>query len=116
VISAGRWLISAVLIILPGSCIAAPPPPPPKPQPKAEAPKPAPFSIGAFKLNRAPQQGTIAIGVVPPGTVRLVKDGADIAIAPDGRFVIGFGRDHAPVASASLMLSFRRADLANLNR
>ncbi len=104
---AGRWLISAVLITLPGSCIAAPPPP--KAQPKAEAPKPAlppaPLSIGVFKLNRAPQQGTIALGVAPPGTVRLVKDGADVAIAPDGRFVIGFGRDHAPVA---IVAAFRR--------
>ena len=101
--AAGRWLISAGLITLPGSCIAAPPPP--KLQAKAETPKPAPLSIGAFKLNRDPQQGTIALGVVPPGTIRLVKDGADIPIAPDGRFIIGFGRDHAPVA---VVVAFRR--------
>ena len=97
---AGRWLISAVLITLPGSCIAAPPPP--KPQQKTEAPKPTPLparlSIGAFKLNRVPQQGTVALGFVPPGTTRLVKDGADVPIAADGGFIIGFGRDHAPVA------------------
>jgi murein DD-endopeptidase MepM/ murein hydrolase activator NlpD len=97
---AGRWLISAVLLTLPGSCIAAPPTP--KPQAKAEAdrlpPPPMPLAIGAFKLNRAPQQGTIALGFVPAGTTRLVKDGADVPFAPDGRFMIGFGRDHAPVA------------------
>jgi murein DD-endopeptidase MepM/ murein hydrolase activator NlpD len=96
---ASRWLISVVLIALPGSCIAAPPPPS---KPEAEAPKPvpppAPLAIGAFKLNRAPQQGTIALGIVPAGTIRLVKDGADVPIAADGRFIIGFGREHAPTA------------------
>lgn len=94
-----RWVVAGALVTLPGSCIAAPKP---KPLLKAETRKPvlppAPLAIGAFKLNRMPQQGTIALGMVPAGTTRLVKDGADIPIAPDGRFVIGFGRDHAPVA------------------
>jgi murein DD-endopeptidase MepM/ murein hydrolase activator NlpD len=97
--AAGRWVAGLVLITLPGSCIAVPPTKPvvsavaaPKPIP------PQPVSLGVFKLDRMPQQGTIALGTVPAGTVRLVKDGADVPIAPDGRFVIGFGRDHAPVA------------------
>ncbi len=97
-----RWLMSAVLITLPGSCIAQPPAPQQKREPEsgkvALAPVPVPLSIGQFKLNRAPQQGTIALGIVPAGTTRLVKDGADVPFAADGRFVIGFGRDHAPVA------------------
>lgn len=97
---AGRWLISAVLMIMPGSCIAAPQPP--KPVVRPDVAKaiiiPANMPIGVFKLNRAPQQGTIALGTVPVGTLRLVKDGADIPIAADGRFIIGFGRDHAPIA------------------
>lgn len=29
---------------------------------------------------------------------RLVKDGADVLVAPDGLFVVGFGRDHASIA------------------
>jgi Peptidase family M23 len=99
---AGRWLISAVLITLPGSCIAAPPPSQPKREPEtgkiALSPVPVPMAIGQFKLNRMPQQGTIALGTVAAGTTRLVKDGADIPFDRDGRFVIGFGRDHAPVA------------------
>jgi murein DD-endopeptidase MepM/ murein hydrolase activator NlpD len=94
-----RWVVAGALVTLPGSCIAAPTP---KPLLTAETRKPilppAPLAIGAFKLNRAPQQGTIALGLVPAGTTRLVKDGADVPIAPDGRFIIGFGRDHAPVA------------------
>jgi murein DD-endopeptidase MepM/ murein hydrolase activator NlpD len=88
----GRLVFAAALITLPGSGIAAPPSP--KPLLSAQAS----LSIGAFKLNRMPQQGTIALGTVPAGTTRLVKDGGDVPIAPDGRFIIGFGRDHAPVA------------------
>jgi biotin carboxyl carrier protein len=100
-----RWIAGAVLIMLPGSCIAQPPQSQFKREPEAGkvalAPVPvpvAPMSIGAFKLNRAPQQGTIALGTVPAGTIRLVKDGADVPVDADGRFIIGFGRDHAPVA------------------
>jgi Peptidase family M23 len=97
-----RWVAGAVLITLPGSCIAQPQQSQVKREPEAGkvalAPVPVPLSIGPFKLNRAPQQGTIALGLVPAGTTRLVKDGADVPIDADGRFVIGFGRDHAPVA------------------
>ena len=92
----GRCLVSAVLIALPGSCIAAPPMP--KPPVRPVSPSTASASIGVFKLSRFPQQGTVALGTVPAGTTRLVKDGGDVPIAPDGRFIIGFGRDHAPVA------------------
>ena len=101
-IGARRWLASAVLISLPGSCIAAGPhppvaaPPPPAPAPAPAAP--APVAFGLFGLDRAPRQGGIALGQVPPGTVRLVKDGAEVRFAPDGRFLIAFGRDHAAVA------------------
>ena len=100
-----RFVMAGLLITMPGSCIAQPTPSHVKREPEAGkvalvpiAVRPAPLSIGVFKLNRAPQQGTIALGIVPVGTMRLVKDGADVPIAPDGRFVIGFGRDHAPVA------------------
>ncbi len=94
-----RWLASAVLITLPGSCIAADTrtAPPPKPVPAPIQP-PKPVEIGIFRLDRAPQQGSVARGWAPRGVVRLVKDGADVPIAPDGRFLIAFGRDHAPVA------------------
>ncbi len=98
---ARRWLASAILVTLPGSCIAADQPSPPpqraKPATVVAAP-PKPVEIGPFRLDRTPQQGGIALGWVPPGVVRLVKDGASVPIASDGRFLIAFGRDHAPVA------------------
>ena len=100
-----RFVMAGLLITLPGSCIAQPTATHVKREPEAGKTAllpipvdPVSLSIGAFKLNRAPQQGTISLGIVPAGTTRLVKDGADVPIAPDGRFVIGFGRDHAPVA------------------
>ena len=99
-ISVRRWLAAAAIITLPTGCIAQPPPAP-KPTAQPAAPVPATpklVAIGVFKLDRVAQQGGLALGIVPPGTVRLVKDGADVPIARDGRFVIGFGRDHAAVA------------------
>jgi murein DD-endopeptidase MepM/ murein hydrolase activator NlpD len=92
---------SIILLVLPGSCIAAPAPPPkPKAKPvqviTAVAPiPPKPTAIGKFRLNRAPQQGSISLGQVPAGTERLVVDGRSVPIAPDGRFLIGFDRDYA---------------------
>jgi murein DD-endopeptidase MepM/ murein hydrolase activator NlpD len=66
-------------------------------------------ATGAFRLDRAPQQGGMALGTVPKGTIRLVKDGADVAFAPDGRFVIAFGRDHTGVAILSATLTDGRS-------
>lgn len=66
-------------------------------------------SIGAFRLDRGAQQGGLAIGTVPPGTVRLVKDGADVPVAPDGRFLIAFGRDHGPVSTLAAFKNDGRA-------
>jgi Peptidase family M23 len=96
------------LVTLPGSCIAAPAAPQPKAQAKPVA-KPAPppppklLSIGKFRLSRNPEQGALALGQVPAGTRRLVVDGRDVDIAPDGRFVVGFGRDYA---TSTLMTAF----------
>ena len=112
---AGRWLIAAVLITLSPGCVTAPPKLEPGERPAVTATSAlnkradATGSIQTvsgemFKLSRAPQQGTIALGTLPEGTTRLVKDGADVAIADDGRFIIGFGRDHPPTA---VMVAFR---------
>jgi murein DD-endopeptidase MepM/ murein hydrolase activator NlpD len=98
---------SLALMILPGSCIAAPAQAPEKPSqtlvkagsaptaPRAIASMP---SIGRFKLDRLPQQGSLALGFVPPGTKRLVVNGQDVEIASDGRFIVGFGRDYDATA------------------
>lgn len=89
-----RILMLVLAGLLPTACDAATPP---KPAPKAKAAVPvvrtAPVAIGVFRLNRAPQQGSLSRGVVPPGTQRLVMNGQDIPIADDGKFLIGFGRD-----------------------
>lgn len=43
------------------------------------------------------QQGALLVGGVAPGS-RVQLDGRDVAVAPDGRVVLGFDRDHGPVA------------------
>ena len=89
-------ITAALLLILPGSCIAAPAPvskPGVEPT-RAVAKPPLAPSIGKFALSRAPQQGGLTLGLVPAGTKRLVIDGGAVAIAPDGRFIVGYGRDY----------------------
>jgi murein DD-endopeptidase MepM/ murein hydrolase activator NlpD len=72
-------------------------------------------SIGRFKLNRSPQQGTLVLGYVPQGTQRLVANGQDIAVAPDGRFVIGLGRDHDATLTIAAYLPNGEAVTERLN-
>lgn len=103
-------LILSGMIILPGSCIAASTDPSPqKPEQNTAVVKranaPAPLSIGEFRLNRAPQQGALALGVVPRGTRRLVIDGRGVEFASDGRFLVGFGRDYATTVLMTAFLS-----------
>lgn len=103
--------LGLTLAILPVSCIAAVPPKAPvKPQPVVKpalpAPKPSvPVSLGKFMLNRVPQQGSLALGMAPRGTTRLVVDGQDVDVAQDGRFLVGFGRDYATSALITAFLA-----------
>ncbi len=69
----------------------------------APAPRPAPVALGQFRLDRPISQGTLALGWVPAGTKRLVVDGQDVRIAPDGKFIVGFGRDYK---TSSLFTAF----------
>lgn len=103
-------LMLSGLMILPGSCIAASSErAPQKPEQSTTVVTPAaapiPLSIGAFRLNRAPQQGGLLLGIVPSGTKRLVIDGREVAFATDRRFVVGFGRDYAATATFTAFLS-----------
>lgn len=59
--------------------------------------------IGLFHLARAPEQGVLTLGILPPYTKRLVIDGREVRFTPDGRFVVGFGRDYA---SSTLITAF----------
>ncbi len=58
----------------------------------AIAPKPTPF-IGKFRLDRAPEQGSLIRGWAPANTRSLPMDGRALEIAADGRLAFGVGRD-----------------------
>lgn len=58
-----------------------------------------------FQLTGELTQGGFAIGRLPAGASDLRLDGSPILVAPDGRFLIGFGRDAPP----SAMLEARSA-------
>lgn len=85
-----------------GSCISEArtgPLPVAKPAPAATAVRAAPPERRDFSLEGAARQGGVMIGSVPGGAVSLALDGEPVEIAPDGRFLIGFGRDHTATAA-----------------
>jgi murein DD-endopeptidase MepM/ murein hydrolase activator NlpD len=65
-----------------------------------------------FALSGEPMQGGLIAGTAPRGTAALTLDGKSLALAPDGRFILGFDRDHAPLA----MLVARLADGRTVQR
>lgn len=54
-----------------------------------------------FRWSGTLSQGGLILGTAPTGTRVLTLDGAPVAMAPDGRFVVGFDRDAKPVAVLS---------------
>jgi murein DD-endopeptidase MepM/ murein hydrolase activator NlpD len=76
-------------------------PVPPTDQQTAQ-PQPVP---GDFALRGAVTQGGLAIGMAPPGTIALTLNGQPVALAPSGHFLIGFGRDAAPIATLDAQTS-----------
>lgn len=95
--------------VLTGSCAAIPhgvPPPPVAPPPAPVARVAEPPRVQAFALTGGITQGGLVLGTAPPGTASLTLDGAAVPLAPDGRFLIAFGRD----AGASALLRARLAD------
>ncbi len=60
---------------------------------------------GAIALHDTPRQGALVRGIAPAGTVELLLDGAAVPVAPDGRFVVGFDRDHAGAAALTARLA-----------
>lgn len=64
-----------------------------------------PVPAAALELSGAAIQGGLLFGQTEPGShVRL--DGREVRVGPEGRFVIGFGRDAVP----SARLTVRRPD------
>ena len=52
----------------------------------------------AIRLDGRAQQGALVTGTAPTRPVSLTLDGAPVAVAPDGRFIVAWGRD-APATS-----------------
>ncbi|WP_423228922.1 M23 family metallopeptidase [Sphingomonas jatrophae] len=89
-----------------GSCAPVPRPatPPPAAAPRPLPPR-SPAAPTSFGLRGALSQGGLVLGTAPAGTVTLRLDGQPVPLAPDGRFVIAFGRDHGPSARLEAQLA-----------
>lgn len=98
-----KFATGATVVALLASCVGPPPPADTPAPPVAAAPRlpPAVTPRAGFLLAGSTTQGGLIIGTAPPGTARLTLDGAEVPIAADGAFVIGFDRD----ASANAMLT-----------
>jgi murein DD-endopeptidase MepM/ murein hydrolase activator NlpD len=104
-----RALPLSLLILT--ACVGAPEPRPvavavPAPAP-APAPlvRPAPVAPAGIRLDGTIEQGGVAYGTAPQGTVSLTLGDEKVPVAPDGRFMLGFDRD----APASLTLTAKTA-------
>jgi exodeoxyribonuclease VII large subunit len=53
---------------------------------------------GTLALDGTATQGALVRGTVDPGA-KVALDGKPVRVAPDGHFIIGFGRDAAPKAA-----------------
>ena len=62
------------------------------------------ISDADYNLSGHIEQGGVALGIVPPGTRMLMFDGKLVDVAPDGRFLIAFDRDHGPVATLEAVI------------
>jgi hypothetical protein len=92
-----RGAVAALPALLMGCRAPAPQAVSPPSQPLAVAAAVAPAPIEAihdFRLEGRIEQGGLAYGTAPAGTARLTLGGEMVAVAPDGRFVIAFDRDH----------------------
>ena len=58
-------------------------------------------AASALELEGPVTQGGLIVGRAEPGA-RVALDGRAIRVAPDGRFLIGFSRDHGPRAGLTV--------------
>lgn len=86
-----------LMALLLGACVSAPAPKPLPAPPVAPAPQ-APARPD-FVLEGAARQGGMIHGYAPSLARAVMLDGAPVAVAADGRFLIAFDRDAAPSAS-----------------
>ncbi len=66
---------------------------------------PPPSAAAGIVLSRPPVQGGVTSGTAPAGTRSLALDGKPVKLAPDGRFVLGFDRDHGPRSMLETILA-----------
>ncbi|MFC3712247.1 M23 family metallopeptidase [Sphingoaurantiacus capsulatus] len=77
----------------------APPAPPPPPPPVER------ILDGSFDFRGAIVQGGLAVGQAPAGAVSVTLDGKPTRLDPQGRFLVGFGRDAVPDALVEARLA-----------
>ncbi len=65
----------------------------------------------AVTLHGRAEQGGLLRGEGAAG-MRLALDGDPVRVSPDGRFVLGFGRDHGPRATLRLGTASRNIEVA----
>ena len=58
----------------------------------------------SFGIGEPLQQGSLVVGLAPAGTASRMLDGKPIPTDSDGRFIVGFDRDHAGTATLSARL------------
>ena len=71
-------------------------------------------AIAGVTLQGEPKQGGLVLGSVEPGT-RVELDGAPVRVSAEGRFLLGFGRDHEPVSRLELTYPDGRKETRRLD-
>ncbi|WP_404366414.1 M23 family metallopeptidase [Sphingomonas sp. MMS24-J45] len=100
-----RWAIGLIAMVGLGSCETAPERPqvqplPPTPVERKPTVQPRQGPVrDSFSYSGSMIQGGVVIGIAPSGTTFLNFNGADVPVARDGRFLIGFDRDAGPTAT-----------------
>ncbi len=82
------------LALLAAACATGPRPTPPSAPPISPVRPVERVAPNSFAFQGALTQGGLLLGTAPPGTVRVLLDGAEVPLSEGGRFLIGFGRDH----------------------
>jgi hypothetical protein len=94
-----RLPLTAMALILLGTCVRAPATGQGIPVAAMAALPPAPQSARPFVLDGQIIQGGLVIGTAPRGTTLLTLNGASVPVAPDRRFLLAFDRDAGPSAT-----------------
>ena len=91
--TSGRSGLVPIMMLLAGCAAVAA-----EPQPGRASAPPEPASA-RFEFEGRVEQGGLVKGAAPAGTTRLTLDGKPVPLAADGRFLLGFDRDQAAVAT-----------------